>query len=227
MRTAMRILLCLIGSLVFIAFDFGTAGAETRQYCVTCKEPDQTYVCQVDTPHANPSDKGLQLYCIIRTSKDGGHRSCAVQSNSADGCTGPVKTYSFQAPVITPELRSTVDRLRKPNEKKADEQTLPPQKGGEPETLIDLTGRAVRASRKGLSNTGQAVSGATSSTTGKVGKAARGVGKGVTNAAGKVGSATKKTGSAVGSAAKTAYDCLKSLFKECGSKKADAPPASQ
>ncbi len=223
----MRILPGLIAGLVYIAIGSGAAVAETQQYCVVCKEPVQTYVCQVDTPYANPSDKGLQLYCIIRISKDGSHSSCAVQSNSADACEGPIKAYAFQAPAIPPQLRATVDLLRKSREKDIDEQTVPPQKGGEPETLIDMTGRAVKASRQGLSNTGRAVGNAASSTTGKVGKAARGVGKGVTKAAGKVGSATKKTGSAVGSAAKTAYDCLKSLFKECGSKKEDAPPVSQ
>lgn len=90
-----------------------------------------------------------------------------------------------------------------------------------------MTGRAVKASRKGLSNTGQAVGGAASSTTGTVGKAARGVGKGVKKAAGKVGSATKKSGSVVGGAAKTAFDCIKSFFNECGSKKPDEPSVAQ
>ncbi len=227
MSKAIRILPGIIAGLVCIAIVSDNAVAEAQQYCVVCKDPDQTYVCQVDTPNANPSDKGLQLYCIIRISKDGGHNSCAVQSNSADACEGPVKAYAFQAPAIPPQLKSTINRMRKSREKDAEEQTLPPQKGGEPKTLIDMTGRAVKASRKGLSNTGQAVGSAASSTTGKAGKAARGVGKGVTKAAGKVGSATKKTGSAVGSAAKTAYDCLKSLFKECGSKKEEAPPVSQ
>jgi hypothetical protein len=227
----MRTLLSLVASLLFAAIVSDAVKAESRQYCIECKDPDQIYNCQVDTPHANPSDKGLQLYCIIRTSKDGGHRSCAVQSNSGESCAGTLKTYSFNAPSLPPEIRSRVDQFRNSQKKKAQEQTAPPQKGGEPETLIDLTGRAVKASKKGLSNTGQARSGATGSATGNVGKAARGVGKGVTKAAGKVGSATKKTGSAVGSAAKTAYDCLKSLFKECGSKKEDAlpetPPLSQ
>ncbi len=223
----MRTLIYLMAILLLGAMVAEAVQAESQQYCVACKDPDKTYICQVDTPHANPSDKGMQLYCIIQTSKDGGHQSCEVRADNPEGCAGTLKSYSFQAPTLPPELRSTVNRLRNKNEKKQEEQTLPPQKGGEPETLIDLTGRAVRASRKGLSNTGEAVSGATGKATGTVGKAARGVGKGVTKAAGKVGSATKKTGGAVGSAAKTAFDCVKSLFKDCSSKKPDAPPASQ
>ena len=228
MQAAIGKALVIIASLAFLAIYHSEAKAEARQYCVVCEDPDQSYVCRVETPYENPSDKGMRLYCIIRTSKDGGHKSCKVDINRAvDACTGPVKTYTFKAPAASPELRSAIDRLRKSREKNETDQNLPQQKGGEPETLIDMTGRAVKASREGLSNTGQAVSGAASTTTGTVGKAARGVGKGVTKAAGKVGSATKKTGGAVSNAAKTAFDCLKSFFKECGSGKTDTPPPSQ
>lgn len=202
--------------------------AESRQYCVVCKGPGQTYLCQVNTPHNSSSDKGLQLYCIIKLSKDGGHKSCAVRNDTSAVCTGPTRTYTFQAPAVPPQIRSAMEKIRKSqNDAKDDQETLAKQKSGEPKTLIDMTGRAVGASRKGLKNTGQAVGGAASSTTHTVGKVARGAGKGVTKAAKKVGSATKKTGSAVGNAAKTALDCLKSWFKECGSQPEDAPPASQ
>lgn len=217
------VMFSLIGALICLACFVDTAGAEMQQYCLACKDPDQTYLCQIDTPHSNPSDKGMQLYCIIKTSKDGGHRSCAIQNSEIATCVGPIKTYTFQKPSIPPELRSAVDRFRKSREIKQENQTLPPQKSGEPKTLIDMTGRAVKASKKGLSNSGHAVGGVASSTTGKVGSAARGVGKGVKKAAGKVGSATKKSGSA----AKTAFDCLKSFFKECGSKKTEEPIVTQ
>jgi hypothetical protein len=131
----------------------GDAKAETQQYCVVCKGPDQTYLCRVETPLANPNNKGLELYCIIRTSKDGGHKSCAVDTRSAADCAGPVKTYTFQAPTIPPNLRSAVERYRNRPKKAEEEQSLPPQKGGEPKTLVDVTGRAVDASREGLRNT--------------------------------------------------------------------------
>lgn len=195
----------------------GGAEAEPRQYCVSCTGPDQTYLCSVDTPGSNPSDKGLQLYCIIRTSKDGGHRSCAVGATPLSACVGPVKAYTFHAPAIPEQVKEAVSRFRDRTGDSPTEESSQPRKGGEPETLIDLTNRAVGASKEGLKNTGQAVGGAASATTGKVGQAARGVGKGVAKTAGKVGSATKKTGGAVGSAAKTAWDCMKSLFRDCGS----------
>jgi hypothetical protein len=226
-NAATWMLFSLFAALVYIACYSHTAGAETQQYCVACKDPEQTYICQVETPHSNPSDKGMQLYCIIKTSKDGGHSSCTVLANKTENCSGSIKKFTFQAPAIPSEVKSAVDRFRNSNQTKPDEQLIPPQKGDEPKTLIDMTGRAVKASRKGLSNTGQAVSGAASSTTGKAGKAARGVGKGVKKAAGKVGSVTKKSGRAVGGAAKTAFDCIKYFFKECGSKKTDEPSVTR
>jgi len=215
MGNRFRIILCLTASAMLA----GGAMAESRKYCVSCKDPDQTYVCQVDTPYASPGGKGLQLYCIIRTSKDGGHASCTIAGTDAEQCAGPVRIYTFEAPVIPPRVRDAVQRLRKAGDTDSPEEsllTVPPQKGGEPKTLIDMTGRAVTASRKGIKNTGKAVTGAASATTGTVGKVVRGAGKGVTKTARKVGSVTKKTGSAAASAAKTAYDCLRSLFKNCG-----------
>ena len=216
MGNRLRVTFCIITAAAMCA---GGARAEPRQYCVTCDTPDQTYLCQIETPHANPSDKGLQLFCIIRISKDGGHNSCAVANRDAAQCAGAIRTYTFEAPAIPPQLRDAVQRYRKAKDKDKDkpDETLPPQKRGEPKTLIEVTGRAVNASRKGIKKTGATVSGAASATTGKVGKVAIGAGKGVTKAARKVGSATKKTGSAVGSAAKTAYNCLRSWFKKCGS----------
>ena len=226
-RNMMNYRLITFAICAFTIFTPRNSWAELRQYCVVCKGPDQTYLCQVNTPLNSSSDKGLQLYCIIKMSKDGGHKSCAVRDDTSEVCTGPTRTYTFQTPAIPPQIKSAVEKIRKSgNDAKDDQETLPKQKKGEPETLIDMTGRAIKASRKGLKNTGQAVSGAASSTTQKVGKVARGAGKGVTKTAKKVGSVTKKTGSAVGNAAKTAFDCIKSLFKDCGSKQEAPPPVS-
>jgi len=128
-----------------------------------------------------------------------------------------VKSYSFNAPQVPENVRRALAKRRTQGQVNSPDPDTPPQKGGEPETLIEMTRGAVGASKEGIKNSGQAVGTAAGATKHTVGKAARGVGKGVTTAAGKVGSATKKTGSAVGSAAKGAWDCVKSLFKGCGS----------
>ena len=104
--------------------------AESRQYCVVCKGPDQIYLCQVNTPYNNPSDKGLQLYCVIKISKDGGHKSCAASDDASAVCASPAKTYTLQAPEISPQIRSAVGKIRKfRNKAEYDPETLPKQKG--------------------------------------------------------------------------------------------------
>lgn len=228
MRNIMNFRLSRLALSAFAMLIPHTGSAETKQYCVICDGPEQTYLCQVNTPSSSSGDKGLQLYCIIRVSKDGGHKSCAVRDVSSTVCEGPVRTYTLTDSAISPQLRSAAEKIQRSRSGAAGDQENPiEQKGGEPQTVIEMTGRAVKASRKGLKNTGQAVSGVASSTTRKVGNAARGAGKGVTKGAKKVGTATKKTGSAVSSAARTAYNCLKSWFKKCGSEPEKAPPASQ
>src|SRR5262245_52652235 len=57
-------------------------------YCVTCKNPDQTYRCRVSAGGAKPND-ALKLYCVIRTAKEGNHASCSAVSGA--NCNGNEK----------------------------------------------------------------------------------------------------------------------------------------
>lgn len=191
--------------------------AGTAQFCVKCTDPAKTYLCNIETPDVLANEKGLQLFCIVRTSRDGGHRTCAIEETSVSSCAGETKSYSFNMPEVPDSVRRALAKRRSANPGQPDTTDLPPQRGGEPETLIEMTRGAVGASREGIKNTGEAVGSAADATKNKVGQAARGVGKGVATAAGKVGSATKKTGGAVGTAAKTAWECVTSLFKDCRS----------
>jgi hypothetical protein len=103
---------------------------------VTCKNPDQTYLCRVTAGGAKPSD-ALKLYCVIRTAKEGNHASCsAVRSPS---CNGIEKVYSYDGP-IPEDLASDVRKVREriQQEQKAFEK---PKSEG-PDTLVELTGRA-------------------------------------------------------------------------------------
>lgn len=227
-RNVMNYRFAILAFCAFALLAPRNSWSQSQQYCVVCNSPDQTYLCQVNTPRNNQGDKGMQLFCIIEISKDGGHKSCAVRDSASAVCTGPVKTFTFQDPAISSQIKSAAEKIRNSRNPANDIQDAPPnQNRGEPKTLIEMTGRAVKASRNSLKNTGQAVSGAASSTSQKVGKAARGAGKGVTNTAKKVGTATKKTGSTVGNAAKTAFNCLKSWFKDCSAKQQEQLPAPQ
>ena len=53
---AVALLLCALSS----------AGAGDVAYCVTCKGPDQTYLCRVTGEEVNRSD-AVKLYCVVRT----------------------------------------------------------------------------------------------------------------------------------------------------------------
>ncbi len=59
-----------------------SALAGEASYCVTCTNPDQTYVCRVTAGGSKPSD-ALKLYCVIRTAKEGHHASCSAERSSA------------------------------------------------------------------------------------------------------------------------------------------------
>lgn len=218
MKPTISKLLLLCSAVMYLGATLLALPAAAAQYCVRCTDPAQTYICNVETGGGLQNDKGLQLFCIIRTSRDGGHRSCAVDQQAGIGCAGIPKTYTFNAPAIPESVRRAIAKRR---QDATPESGVPPQQGGEPETLIDLTRGAVGASKKSIQNTGEAVGSAAGTTKEKVGQAARGVGKGVAAVTGKVGSATKKTGSAVGGAAKSAWDCVKSLFKDCRSSEPD------
>lgn len=213
MRTARSIILFLAIAALGLMQLTRSADAGTVQFCVACTEPAQTYVCNVETPHTFQNNTGLQLFCIVRISKDGGHRSCTVDQSKTGNCSDVIKSYSFNAPEIPDGVKRALAKRQQKSSSDTEQMATPPQRGGEPETFIDMTRGAVGASREGLRTTGEAVGSATN----KVGEAARGVGRGAVSAVGKVGSAGKKTGSAVGGAAKTAWECVRSLFKKCGS----------
>lgn len=139
------------------AFVAPTVLAEGVAYCVTCKKPKQTYVCRVTGEGSRLKD-ALKLYCIVRLAKEGNHASCRAKHRVAD-CDGIERTYSYHGPVI-PDRLADDPRVQKLMRKAAHEQEAfekPDGKG--PQTLVDLTGRAISASRKGWRNMRDAIRG--------------------------------------------------------------------
>jgi hypothetical protein len=125
-------------------------------YCVTCKNPDATYLCRVSAGGAKPSD-ALKLYCVIRTAKEGHHGSCSAVKSA--NCNGIEKVYSYDGPM--PEDFVSDARIQKFKEKIEREQKAfeKPNSGDAPDTLVELTGRAVNASRDRLRNARGALTG--------------------------------------------------------------------
>lgn len=137
-----------LGRLAFaaggLALLTGQAAAADVAYCVTCDNPNQTYVCRVTGQSSRPSD-ALKLYCIVRTAKEGKHASCAARRADAS-CAGIEKVYSYDGPAISPDIAEP--KVHKLQEKIArEQQAFEKPKGGAPKSLVELGGRAYSASR--------------------------------------------------------------------------------
>ncbi len=199
------------------------ASAEQASYCVTCKNPDQTYRCRVDGGGSRPSD-ALKLYCVIRTAKEGHHASCAAAEGDSPGCHGAEKVYSYDGPM--PEDLASDPRIKHFTDKiKRDQQTFDDKpKGNQPKTLVEMTGRAVSASRKGLRNARGALGGTSDSGGQPLADEPLPLNQSdplaaetapVESADASHPSRVQRAGSAVGGLARKSYRCMVSLFRNC------------
>jgi hypothetical protein len=141
-----RTLAPYLACAALLAWASSPARAGEAKYCVTCKNPDQIYLCQVTAGGKKPSD-ALKLYCVMRVAKEGQHSSCSAEKAKGP-CNGLVKLYEYDGP-MPEDIAAGVqhysdkinDRIRK--EQKAFEKP----KSDQPDTLVKLTGRAVSAAR--------------------------------------------------------------------------------
>jgi hypothetical protein len=193
-----------------------SALAGEATYCVTCMGPDQVYRCRVTGEGSKPND-ALKLYCVIRTAKEGHHASCSAE-NATPACAGPEKIYAYDGPDIDqiaqdPRVKNLMKRVEH-NNKVFDK---PKAEGQAPQTMVELTGRALSASRQGLRNARSALTGshedaqplpvspqATSSTQADP----------ASNP--KPTSRMQRASAAMGSLARRSYHCLRSFFLHCG-----------
>jgi hypothetical protein len=201
--------------------------ADEAAYCVTCTNPDQTYVCRVSAGGAKPSD-ALKLYCVIRTAKEGHHSSCSAERNSPT-CNGVEKVYSYDGPMpadiaADPHVKHYTDKI------KQEQQAFEKPKGDAPKTLVELTGRAVSASRQGLRNARSAIGSSPSNDQSLTGEplplnqspaplVAGNSSDGSLDAPHP--SKVQRAGTAVGGFARKSYRCVLSLFRNCSDQTAD------
>ena len=211
----------------FVVCGMPLARAEQASYCVTCKNPDQSYVCKVDAGGLKASD-ALKLYCIIRIAKEGHHASCAAEGNSS-ACHGVEKVYSYDG-AIPPDIASDPRVKHFVNKLQRDQQTFDDKPQGDaPKTLVELTGRAVSASRKGLRNARSALGGSSADQPLPSGESLPS-GQSTASVAGNVPSQSpdaphlnrmQRAGSAVSGLARKSYHCVLSLFRNCSGDSAD------
>lgn len=214
---------------VLIAGAPSLALADDARYCVTCKNPDQTYICHVTGESSRPND-ALKLYCVIRTAKEGNHASCSAERSDAS-CRGIEKVYSYDGPMIPPDVASD-PRVKKFMDKvEHDQGALEKPKGRAPQTMVELGGRAVSASRKGWRNARAAIGGSSDEpqplpvspqTTGSTEEAAS-----AENPQPPHASRAQRASSAVGGFARKSYRCLRSFFRNCSSETASRQATQQ
>jgi hypothetical protein len=216
-----------------VACASSAARAADAEYCVTCKNPDQTYRCKITGVGKRPSD-ALKLYCVIRTAKDGSHASCKAEAASA-ACHGLAKVYDYEGPSLPPdvaadprvkEFKHRVDQDRRIFGEPKDK-----AKGEAPKTLFELGGRAVDASAKGLRGARSALGGtpdnpapnpAAAPSTGSLPVAAPAPQP--SESVSTAGRSAQSTGSAVSGFARKSYNCVLSLFRHCSEEAGDGTP---
>jgi hypothetical protein len=147
-RRAYAIVLAGAGLVMSLLAGAGSgARAGEAAFCVTCKGPDETYVCKVNTDLRGQTD-ALKLYCVVRTAKEGGHASCAARDDVA-GCNGVTKTYSFDVPDL-PATLAADPRVKKFNNYVAREQKKFRQDDQPSQSLVGVSRRGIRNLRASL-----------------------------------------------------------------------------
>ena len=185
-------------AVALILFALASAEAGDATYCVICKGPDQTYLCRV-TGEVSQSD-AVKLYCVVRTAKEGGHASCAAR-NATASCNGVEKTYSYSGPSIPeglagdPRVKKFMGRIEK------DQKEF--QQDDKRKSLVEVTGQALSASRRGWRNMRASLGGREEA-----------------NHSSALSAASQSTvpperRRGVGSFARNSYRCVRSLFRHC------------
>jgi hypothetical protein len=134
---------------------FASAHGGEASYCVTCQGPDRTYLCRITGEEVSPSD-ALKLYCVVRTAKEGGHTSCGAR-NTGVICNGIEKTYSYNGPSIPDDLAE--DPRVKEFEGRIEKSQQASDKDDKRKSLVEVTGEALSASRRGWRNMRDSING--------------------------------------------------------------------
>jgi hypothetical protein len=133
-------------------------------------------------------------------------------------CRGIEKVYSYDGPMI-PDIASDPGVQTFTDKEGHDQRAFEKPKGEAPQTMVELGGRAVSASRQGLRNARAALGGSSDAsqplpvspqTTGSTEAAAAGESPEPPRA-----SRAQRASSAVGGFARKSYRCLRSLFRNC------------
>lgn len=178
-----------------------TARAGSAEYCVTCKNPNASYRCRLEGSGITQSD-AFKLYCVVRTTKEGNHASCAAKKDP--NCAGVVKVYNYDGPTLPPKVTDDA-RVRQLNERvERENRAFEDKRGEQPKSLFEMGGRAYDASKRGLQGAGAAI----------------GIGAGAKNQQAAPPPppppAAQEAPKPQKNFARRSWDCMTSWFRECG-----------
>lgn len=177
-----------------------SVNASVAEFCVTCKTPNASYRCRLEGSGVTQSD-AFKLYCVVRTSKEGNHAACTAKTNRK--CAGVVKVYTYDGPTLPGNITSD-PRLRELNERvQRENRAFEEDHSDKPNSLFELGGRAYDASRRGLQGAGAAI----------------GIGAGAQDqetATPPPPLAAEEPEKPRKNFARRSWDCMVSMFRECG-----------
>lgn len=188
---------------IFIAMSQTAFAENARHYCVSCNNPDKTYLCKIASDKDSTRNPAEKLNCAVNIAKDYHHESCAVKASHLGVCKSMMLSYgntsdsniytlrrnreNNQSIFPQPEGENEVtqpDRYTAPEHRQTPNRTT--QDNEEPKTLVDLTNKVIKDTGERLDNTGD-----------------------------KIKDSAERAGDVIGNAARTTFDCVTSFFRKC------------
>ncbi len=196
----------LLIAAVVSAIPAVASAASQQDYCIKCANPDETYICRIVSDNSR-NTQGKQFLCIVNIARERGHDSC-MASSQPQGCSGVLVRYEVPRSERTPGTGAGMiprpPLASAPAPVPAPVTRVTPPADKEPETLVEFTRQATKATQKGLKSAG-------SGTT----KAIRNTGKALSDTGSKITNFTSKVGSNIKKATQSTLKCLTSLFSNC------------
>lgn len=127
--------------------------AIAQEYCVACTEPSALYRCVIDDARPGVA-QSLQVACISRIARDGGHGQCAVKRGvTVFECDGIVKRISLAAEPVPPQAAAAPPVVA-PTPAPAPAAAPPPPADAPPKTVAEMAKRAKADSDRQWEKTG-------------------------------------------------------------------------
>jgi hypothetical protein len=124
-----------------------SSGAIAQEYCVSCSGPNGLYRCVIDGARPGVTSS-LQLLCVERLAKEGGHASCSVKRGvTVFECDAPVKRVAV-TDMDAPPVNAVVP-VPQPAVQAASASS------GEPATVLEAAKRAKEATDRELKKAGE------------------------------------------------------------------------